>query len=195
LTTNRPSKSTSTNRENHAETHPRACIQGLHIKEIAVARHHDTRPDPKARTRPAAPIQDARVHYAVPKQQPRHTHHTHTQETSCNVYGLGHARDNRNNVHQGPPRKGKNPDVLLPQDPTVRHGPTPAQQPAPFQPRIQGHAAYWGPITLRHRPRFVDIPPMSTRRTTQGSAAGHTEHPHPATEDRTPGVSCSLERR
>jgi hypothetical protein len=26
-------------------------------------------------------------------------------------------------------------------------------------------------------PRFVDIPPMSARRTTQGSAAGNTEHP------------------
>jgi hypothetical protein len=36
--------------------------------------------------------QDARVHYAVPKQQPRRTHHPHTRNKGERV-GLGHARE------------------------------------------------------------------------------------------------------
>ena len=50
LTTNRSSKSTSTNRENHKEPHPRAWIQGLPSKKLLCTAPH-TRPDQTADTR------------------------------------------------------------------------------------------------------------------------------------------------
>jgi hypothetical protein len=177
LTTNRSSKSTSTNRENHKEPRPRAWIQGLQIKEIAL---HGTTPTPPRPKRPqddtdAAPIQDARVHYAVPKQQPRRTPDTRTRTSILELRGLGHARDNRNNVHR------EHRALACAASPCpVASGPNSAprtrrtRSTGPFQP-ASGRTR----TGTKHSsgPRFVDIPPMSARRTTQGSATGNTEHP------------------
>jgi len=135
--------------------------------------------------------QDARVHYAVPKQQPRRTPATGTRMRkhpfSC---GPGRARDNRNNVHQDDPRRAaRRPVASGPNSVPWTRRPRPA---GPFQPASgrtrTGQAKPSGPRIRRHSTH--EHPPDHTR-----VRNGHAEHPRTTTGGGPPGASCSLERR
>jgi hypothetical protein len=121
---------------------------------------------------------------------PSHPPHAHPGNQPCNVYGLGHARDNRNNVHQAPPQ-GCPMSCCLRTQQCAKDPNTPTDRFFPTRKRAYSNRRG----RFRTGPQFVDIPPMSARRTTQGSATGNTEHPRTTTGGPPPGVSCSLERR
>jgi len=92
------------------------------IKEIATR-------TPTPRRRRHACIQDARVHYAVPKQQPLHPHHTPTTRTNpVEPACLGQARKKTSSPprHQTTPKCEPVPQVLLLQGPTVCQTPPPS---------------------------------------------------------------------
>jgi len=69
------------------------CIPGSIIHKKLLMQNKDKHPGTQKATGIIDPVsQDARVHYAVPKQQPRRTHHPHTRNKGERV-GLGHARE------------------------------------------------------------------------------------------------------
>jgi len=90
-------------RSREPPTPPTRAVLGVPKNKIAIANTTHT-PIPENGTGKALSLQDARVHYAVPKQQPRRTHHhTPTPKRGCPVCGLGHAREPK---HQKPqPRR------------------------------------------------------------------------------------------
>ena len=97
------------------DTH-KACPPGsIILKKLLMQNKTKQTNDPKATGSIAPASQDARVHYTVPKQQPRHTHHhTHTPH-GCNLCGLGHARETRKNKnHHRTPQAGAGNGPVIP---------------------------------------------------------------------------------
>ena len=132
-------------------------------------------------------LQDARVHYTVPKQQPHHTHHQHhTPQKDASTCRLrpcaGQTRKNKNPTTTHPTQSAKQATArsLLFQDPTVCQKTTHTHEQPPF-PEPPGHkfpaARTRSPPTNDGQPQFVDIPPLSTRPSTQVMETSSTEHP------------------
>jgi len=125
-------------------------------------------------------LQDARVHYAVPKQQPRHTHHhtpTPQKKGSFRVWPRPCA-GGQNTRNPAPPASGWATCKQVAGAPVVS-GPNSvpwARNHRPSPPR--SNTPHKGGCVLGKReppgsgPRFVDIPPMSTRLPTQVAATG-----------------------
>ena len=123
LTTNRSSKSTSTNRENHKEPHPRAWIQGLPSKKLLCTAPH-TRPDQTADTRLRHPYKMLASTMQFPNNNPvaPTTRAPGPKSWNCAaaaMRGTTETTSTRNTAHL----RARAPRVLLPQDPTVRQGP------------------------------------------------------------------------
>ena len=111
-------------------------------------------------------LQDARVHYTVPKQQPHTpTPHTHTRGTRAKDTGKQTWAFNRNTKNTTPTTTAGTA-CLLPQNPTVRHNPVPQAPPPAFQPQA--------PTTETHG--------VLTSSTTHSTKPGHNPHTQQCTD-------------
>ena len=177
LTTNRPSKELSTNRENHTDNRTRKGPghRGSQIKEIAICTGNTTKGVPRYKML-ASTMQFPNNNPNTPTP-----HHQHPPKKGMpEPAGLGHAR--------GQPRHTTEPPTTHPAQPCgtcaegrgpVVSGPNSAPWTRPdtdpdhrFPTPPKGEAYSHGPGTRRNRPQSVDIPPMSTRRPTNAAATG-----------------------
>ena len=116
---------------------------------------------------------DARVHYVVLKQQPRHRHPDPPRTNT----GHSHSGQCRKQPSQQTPDPPSRPRPCCLKTQQCAKDPTP-NQPAPaFQTTPAGAA-----VLTRHRPpgpdhKSADIPPMSTRRRTIACATGYPANP------------------